>query len=123
MVNEETYNKYQRILDAKELVSSTQITHNFLPGILVRAMLAILNKNIPLTDITKDINFYTKIGEQNAGCKEIKDFYFTKDYLICADNFKEFLENSNFIRGCLVSEINKQFKLYCCGKRGRSSKR
>ena len=118
-VNKETYDKYQAVCDAKELVSSTQITHNFLSGALLRIAASLLTK--------EEDNFkrYVDIGKKNDGNNELKEIYIPAQYqyelVVFHSDFKNMPDKDYALKGSLVLEINKQYKLFCTGKRGRKS--
>lgn len=117
-VNEAVYQKFQSILDSKEIVSSTQATHNFMNGVLLKVATVLLTKN------EDRLSFYTKIGKESDGNKRIKDLYISKEsddeLVFKAMAASDFISQPwTFFKGCFVAEVNKQYKLYCCGKRGR----
>lgn len=116
-VNKETYDKYQAVCDAKELVSSTQITHNFLSGALLRIAISLLMKQ------EDKLKWYVDIGKKNDGNYELKEIYIPSTELTFfhSNDFKNMSDKVYALKGCMVLEINKQHKLFCAGKRGRKS--
>lgn len=116
-VNEDVYKKYQSVLDAKELVSATQITYNFVDGTLLKIATALLiNDN-------KSLEYYTKTGKKAAGEFDLKEIYLPGDFpyeeFYTVSKFRDLSDKEDLLRGCIVVEIRKQFKLYCRGKRSR----
>ena len=116
-VNDEVYDKYIKVCDAKNLVSTSEITRNFIDGTLVRFAIGSLSKD------QEYIEHYSKVGDQANGDCKLEEIYLPSGYAYETIYFsKEGIPDKDaFFRGCLVKEIYKQYKLYCNGKRGRRS--
>ena len=78
--------------------------------------------------ISKDknyIEFHIKIGREADGDFKLHDIYLPKDkrYEVILSGIESITTSDkiDYFKGCLIKEIQSQYKLFCLGKRGRES--